>query len=157
MTQTKKEIRAMISELEQALYAQNPSAYLYDRIQALSGELDNAPENFMDRIIDSHRHLCKAKNMGLKEAYGNEPIMYYSAGVAGEAGELIGGLCKAARNGYNYDKFRQAVIEELPDVYIYGCVLAYVADINLEEEILKKVDMVVKRADDGYYGPPLEK
>lgn len=159
MKRTKKEIRGIISELadlETQLYPDAYNGSVEPKIKALRKEMETAPEDFMDRILDSHRQLCAAKNMDLKEAYGQDPLMYYTLGMCGEVGEMANGLVKSLRNGTNEEKSRQAIIDELPDAFIYGTVLAFVADVDIEEEILKKVDIVVERANSGYYGVPFK-
>lgn len=153
---TKKEIRSTIEELE-AVKTVPPEKFkdrITARIQALSSEMEAAPEDFVDNILKSHRTLCNIKNMGLKDAYGQDPIMYYTLGMVGEVGEIANKLVKGHRNGYNAEKAREAVRSELPDAFIYGTILAYVANVDIQTEINDKVEIVVQRAKEGYYGNP---
>jgi NTP pyrophosphatase (non-canonical NTP hydrolase) len=122
----------------------------------LEKEMESAPEDFIDNILESHRTLCKVKNMDLKAAYGHNPFLYYSCGVAGEAGEICNKLVKGFRNGFSLKNAREAVRTELPDVFIYGTVLGFIADLDIQKEINDKVETVVERALSGYYGEPFK-
>jgi len=165
--ETKSEIRARIDELERLrshrdheLTVHGTVAVVHEldqRIQELHRDLDSAEEDLSSNIIKSHKALCKVKQMGEKEAYGNDPAVYYTLGVCGEAGEMANAIVKAQRNKNNRDKVLAAVRSELPDVVIYAYVLAHVLDIDLSKLVNEKVDVVVKRAIDGYYGGPLER
>jgi NTP pyrophosphatase (non-canonical NTP hydrolase) len=155
MKQTKKEIRARIEELQSLLSSipdQTVKQILGARIKVLQNELSAAPEDFIDSVLESHRAICRAKNMGAKEAYGQEPIMYYSLAICGEAGEMANKIVKGLRDGYNNQKSYQAVMSELPDILIYSIVLAHVMDIDIGELINNKVEIVIQRAVNGYYG-----
>lgn len=163
-SETKSEIRARIDELQRVCERFNGwllTSGLKDdidkRLAELHEELEAAEEDLSSNIIRSHKALCKVKKMGEKEAYGNDPAVYYTLGVCGEAGEMANAIVKAQRNGNNRDKVLAAVKSELPDVIIYAFVLAYVLDIDLSKLVNEKVDIVVQRALDGYYGGPLER
>ncbi len=73
-------------------------------------------------------------------------------GICGEAGELANNIVKSLRNGWDRDRILEAVKGELPDVIIYSYVLAYVLDIDLTSLVNEKVEIVINRANVGYYG-----
>lgn len=168
--ETKSEIRARIDELVvlmggvedtikktrdiELIWLRNS---LEERIGKLRAALDEAEEDTSTSIIRSHKAICKVKQMEEKAAYGNDPAVYYTLGVCGEAGEMANAIVKALRNGLDREKILNAVKSELPDVIIYSYVLAYVLDIDLSKLVNEKVDVVVRRAHDGYYGAPLPK
>jgi NTP pyrophosphatase (non-canonical NTP hydrolase) len=162
-TETKSEIRARIDELskirealESSLTSSTLEQDVKHRINELYKELDTAEEDISTSIIDSHRALCKVKNMGEKEAYGHDPALYYALGVCGEAGEMANAIVKAMRYGPNArERYVPAIIGELPDVIIYAHVLAYTHDINLNQLVGQKANIVIQRAIDGYYGGKL--
>lgn len=112
-------------------------------------------DEIMDFILDSHKTICEIKQMDEKEAYGHDPAVYYTLGVAGEAGEMANEIVKALRDGYNEERVKNAVKKELPDVIIYSYILAYVLDLDLTDLVKDKVQIVTQRAKDGYYGGPL--
>ena len=120
--------------------------------QQLLEKMDTYPETIMDSVIRSHKAICKAKNMEEKSAFGNDPAVYYSLGICSEAGELAKDIIRGLRNGWNKEELLNAVKGELPDVVIYSYVLAYVLDIDLTALVNAKVDIVVNRAENGYYG-----
>jgi NTP pyrophosphatase (non-canonical NTP hydrolase) len=166
---TKSEIDARLNELnavlnkakdEIRLSAYNSGVeirdFLMHRIQQLEKEREQAPDDIFSAIVESHKILCNIKQMGEKEAYGQNPAFYYSAGVAGEAGELLNKMVKAFRHGGDASEgLRAAVLSELPDVVIYAFVLAYVMDIDLTKLVTEKAHVVIDRARLGYYGGPL--
>lgn len=157
MKRTKKEIRGIIDELKSLECDICPDLYndsVVPRIKVLQEEMESAPEDFIEHVMKSHIELCKIKNMGTKEAYGQNPILYYAAGVSAESGELLNKLIRSLRNGYDEKDAVEAVRSELPDVYIYGAVLAYVCGLDIMNEVREKVDIVVQRVHDGYYGKP---
>lgn len=154
--ETKSEIRARIDELEKLSALVPGMGIIQTRLEALRAQLADADEDLSSSIIRSHKALCKVKNMGEKAAYGNDPAVYYTLGVCGEAGEMANEIVKSLRNGHDRGRILQAVKSELPDVIIYSYVLAYVLDINLSQLVNEKVDIVVQRAYDGYYGGPLQ-
>lgn len=118
-------------------------------------ERKTSQDEIMDFILDSHKTICKIKQMGEKEAYGHDPAVYYTLGVAGEAGEMANEIVKALRDGYDPERVKNAVKKELPDVIIYSYILAYVLDLDLTDLVKGKVEIVTQRAKDGYYGGPL--
>lgn len=93
--------------------------------------------------------------MDERAAYGHDPAVYYTMGVCGEAGEMANAIVKAMRNGEDKALVLKAVMSELPDVIIYSFVLAHVLNIDLAKLVNEKVDVVVRRAHEGYYGGPL--
>jgi hypothetical protein len=164
--ETKSEIRARIDELERTrdmvmdvdvpLGDQEAFQRVFDlRLKRLEAELANADEDIFKSVIRSHVAVCAAKKMDEKAAYGQDPAMYYSLAVCGEAGEMGNKIVKALRNGNDPEASRRAVISELPDVFIYGAVLAHVLDIDLTKLVNEKVDVVIQRAEGGYYGGAL--
>lgn len=154
--ETKSEIRARIDELEKLSALVPGMGIVQTRLEALRAQLADAEEDLSSSIIRSHKALCKVKNMEEKAAYGNDPAVYYTLGVCGEAGEMANAIVKSLRNGLDRQRILDAVKSELPDVIIYSYVLAYVLDINLSQLVNEKVDIVVQRAYDGYYGGPLQ-
>jgi len=116
----------------------------------------NINDDLIKLVLTSHDVICEVKKMGPKEAYGQDPIMYYSLAINGEAGEMANKIVKGHRNGYDEQKARQAVISELPDIIIYSIILAFVTDINLLELVRKKVKIVIDRARSGYYGHEIQ-
>jgi len=158
--ETKSEIRARIQELEKLRTHIDSISLAHEmdqRIQELHRELSSAEEDLSAAIIRSHKAICQVKKMGEKAAYGNDPAVYYTLGVCGEAGEMANAIVKALRNGLDRSKILEAVKSELPDVIIYSYVLAYVLDIDLSKLVNEKVEVVVQRAHDGYYGGELPK
>lgn len=176
MNETKSEIRARIEELKDlraALVAKADvdvaelqlsiveaaevlAESVDQRIQALREKLESAEEDLFRSVVRSHEVLCAVKNMDLKAAYGQDPAMYYTMGICGEAGEMANKIVKALRNGSSPEKAREAVISELPDVIIYSAVLAFVLDIDLTKLVNEKVQIVTERAESGYYGEAFE-
>jgi NTP pyrophosphatase (non-canonical NTP hydrolase) len=160
--ETKSEIRARIDELQKfkeefwssrtAIVAEDT---LDKRLQQLHRDLASAEEDLSSSIIRSHKAICKVKQMDEKAAYGNDPAMYYTLGICGEAGEMANAIVKAQRNGADKEKVLEAVKSELPDVVIYSYVLAYVLDIDLSKLVNEKIEVVIDRANKGYYGRPL--
>lgn len=160
--ETKTELRARINELQSIIQQireedgyQSISALLKDRIEQLSADEANAVQDIRSSVLDSHKAICSAKNMSEKEAYGNNPTLYYTLAIAGECGEMANSIVKNCRNGYNEESVINSIKSELPDVVIYSYILAYVMDIDLASLVAEKCQTVVKRAESGYYGGPL--
>jgi NTP pyrophosphatase (non-canonical NTP hydrolase) len=160
--ETKSEIRARIDELQKLreMFWSSKTAILVEdqidkRLQELHRDLSSAEEDLSSSIIRSHKAICKAKQMDEKAAYGNDPAVYYTLGICGEAGEMANAIVKAQRNGADQAKVLEAIKGELPDVVIYSYVLAYVLDIDLSKLVNEKVEVVIDRANKGYYGRPL--
>lgn len=172
MNETKSEIRARIDELKRlkrwlldkrnADFAEIQVSLIEagetlanevdERITTLNKKLEIAEEDLFRSVVRSHEVLCSVKNMDLKAAYGQDPAMYYTMGICGEAGEMANKIVKALRNGDDPGKAREAVMSELPDVIIYSAVLAFVLDIDLTKLVNEKVSVVTDRAESGYYG-----
>jgi len=161
---TKTEIDARIDELcrlrEEArgatFAARGVFSVVDDRIQELTDERGTAIDDIFSAIVESHKILCRIKQMSEKEAYGQDPAFYYGSAVSGEAGEMVNKMVKALRHGGDASQaLRAAVLSELPDVVIYAFVLAYVLDIDLTRLVTEKAHVVVERAMSGYYGGPL--
>lgn len=165
--ETKSEVRARIDELERirsslSPWLDGPALVEADRAfearnRELRAEEEAAEEDLFRSVIDSHKVLCAIKEMDEDAAYGQDPAMYYTMGVCGEAGEMANKIVKALRNGNDPDAARRAVVSELPDVIIYSAVLAHVLEIDLTKLVNDKVQVVIRRAEDGYYGGPLGK
>lgn len=162
--ETKSEIRARIDELRrvrESFHSTLLMSRMEDdvdrRIRELQDSLEAADEDLSASIIRSHKAICRAKSMGEKEAYGNDPAVYYTLGICGEAGEMANAVVKAQRNGQDMAKVVEAVKSELPDVVVYSFILAHVLDLNLPQMVAEKVEIVIQRANDGYYGGPLKK
>lgn len=166
MNETKSELRARLDELRRTREALGPLLDGPALIQAdeafasREAELrvaeERAEEDLFRSVLQSHKALCAIKEMEEDAAYGQDPAMYYTLGVCGEAGEMANKIVKALRNGNDPDAAKKAVVSELPDVIIYSAVLAYVLDIDLTRLVNEKVGIVVKRALDGYYGGSLK-
>ncbi len=161
--ETKSEIRARIDELQRIqeefqslLLVSRLETIVALRIKSLREELEKAEEDLSSSIIRSHKAICKVKQMDEKAAYGNDPAVYYTLGICGEAGEMANAIVKAQRNGADQGKVLEAVKSELPDVVIYSYVLAYVLGIDLSKLVNDKVEVVIQRAEKGYYGAPLK-
>jgi len=162
LVETKSEIRARIDELQkvrEAFHSSLLASKLEDdverRMKELYRALESAEEDLSASIIRSHKAICEVKQMGEKDAYGNDPAMYYTLGICGEAGEMANAIVKARRNGEDQARVLEAVKSELPDVIVYSYVLAHVLDIDLSKLVNDKVEIVIKRAREGYYGEPL--
>lgn len=162
MAETKAEILARISELQKvseefwsSLTAPSVEQTIERRLEELRGLLDGAEDDIFKSVIRSHEAICEVKKMHPKAAYGQDPALYYSLAVCGEAGEMGNKIVKALRNGNDPEATRRAVISELPDVVIYGAVLAHVLDIDLAKLVNEKVGVVIERALSGHYGGPL--
>ena len=163
VNETKCEIRARMDEIEKvlALLAEGGNTEISDalirRAEGLKIDLETAQEDLFKSVIQSHKVLCAVKKMDEDAAFGQDPAMYYTMGVCGEAGEMANKIVKALRNGNDPEAAKRAVMSELPDVFIYGAVLAYVLDIDLTRLVNDKVQVVMDRAREGYYGQPLSK
>jgi len=132
--ETKNEIRVRIDEVNKlsTKLSQINSDVVIDRLKELEAQLGAADEDMTIAVIESHKALCKVKNMGEKEAYGHDPALYYTLGICAESGELANNITRALRFGPGaHEKFVKAIESELPDVIIYSYVLAYTHDINL--------------------------
>lgn len=166
---TKLEIDAILDELrlllensskERALSDNNSGRKIQEalrlRVEQLEKERDLAPSDIFSATVESHKILCDVKQMGEKEAYGQDPAFYYGSAISGEAGEMVNKMIKALRNGGDAtNRLFEAVVSELPDICIYSFVLAYVLDIDLTHLVSEKAKIVIQRAKNGYYGGPL--
>ena len=123
---------------------------------------DDKPKNIptindvIQNVIRSHKAICAFKGMGEKDAYGQDPIMYYTLAINGEAGEMANKIVKGHRNGYNKKNAIEAVKSEIHDIFIYTIVLAYVLDIDLSQLVNEKVEVIIQRAKSGYYGGEIQ-
>ncbi len=161
--ETKSEIRARIDEIQKvreefwsSITANQIEITLEKRLHQLHQELELAEEDLSSSILRSHKAICKVKQMDEKAAYGNDPAIYYTLGICGEAGEMANAIVKSQRNGADAQKVLAAVKSELPDVVIYSYILAHVLDIDLSNLVNEKVEIVIDRAIKGYYGEPLK-
>lgn len=125
-------------------------------ISKLEVDMSEAEEDLASSIIRSHKAVCEAKQMEENAAYGHDPAVYYSLAICGEAGEMANAIVKSMRNGTDTGAVLEAVKSELPDVVIYSYVLAHVLKMDLPKLVNEKVEIVIKRAYDGYYGPKLK-
>ena len=159
MKQSKSEIQARIDELKAVLELTDKDtaarAHIMSRLGELRDEIGHAEEDNLRSVIRSHAAICKAKNMDEKDAYGQDPALYYSLAICGEAGEMGNKIVKGLRNGNDPGASVRAIESELPDVFIYGFVLAYVLGIDIVKLVNEKVDVVIERALNGYYGGEL--
>ncbi|HEY8094991.1 MAG TPA: hypothetical protein VIE65_02715 [Methylobacter sp.] len=161
--ETKSEIRARLDELNQLAGRLDPDTddkimrYINDRRDILNIKLEASAEDLFRSVVRSHEAVCAAKQMDERAAYGQDPAMYYTLAICGEAGEMGNKIVKALRNGNDPKAAKNAIMSELPDIFIYGAVLAYVLDIDLTRLVNEKVQIVIERADSGYYGGPLPK
>ena len=166
--ETRSELRARLSELKRfkkwirAEEIQRPGwtkrhdiGWVDDRVAELEEQLKGATEDLFKSVIKSHEVICAVKKMDAKAAYGQDPGMYYTLAVCGEAGEMANKIVKALRNGNDPTAIRKAIMSELPDVIIYGAVLGHVMDLDVSKLVNDKVGVVIERAQSGYYGPPL--
>lgn len=162
MKETKAEIQARIDEVEKALGANRHmlshvlvEQHLEPRLEALRSQLEGAAEDIFRSVVRSHDAICAVKKMGPKEAYGQDPALYYALAICGEAGEMGNKIIKALRNGDDFQATKDAVVSEIPDVIIYSAVLAYVLDLDLTRLVNEKAEVVIRRALDGHYGGQL--
>lgn len=163
INETKSELRARLNELDslieiiESCMVMNMTARraVADRRREIEEKLNEASEDLFKSVLQSHKVLCAIKEMDEDTAYGQDPAIYYTLGVCGEAGEMANKIVKALRNGNDPDAARRAVISELPDVIIYSAVLAHVLDIDLTKLVNDKVSVIMDRAKTGYYGGPL--
>lgn len=166
LNETKSEIRARLEELNGLRKELDPwldgvalveaDRMFEARIRNLESAEESAEEDLFRSVVDSHKVLCEVKKMDEKAAYGQNPAVYYGLGICGEAGEMGNKIVKALRNGDDPDAAKKAVEKELPDVIIYSAVLAHVMDVDLTRLVNEKVQVVIQRALDGYYGGPLD-
>jgi len=162
INETKNEIRARINELDNLFNSLINESYdientILKRKCELVNSLSFAEEDIFTSVLKSHKVLCEMKEMKENEAYGQDPAMYYTLAICGEAGEMGNKIVKALRNGNDPDGAKNAIISELPDIIIYSAVLAHVLNINLTNLINSKVEVVIERAKNGYYGGKLKK
>lgn len=164
--ETKGEILARIFELDsvEALLrsvvppdANELSVFVETRLEVLRAQAAVAGEDLFKSVIRSHEAVCAAKQMDERAAYGQDPAMYYTLAICGESGEMGNKIVKALRNGDDPGAAKKAVESELPDIFIYGAVLAHVLEIDLTKLVNEKVSVVIERAESGYYGGPLPK
>lgn len=160
--ESKSEIQARIEELRSIMNKLIPepnAASVRNTINSRIVELEllqrQAVEDIHTSILESHKAICNAKNMGEKEAYGNNPALYYTLAIAGECGEMANSIVKNCRNGYNAESVLDSIKSELPDVVIYSFILAHVMGIDISMLVSDKCKTVVARAESGYYGGPL--
>lgn len=78
----------------------------------------------------------------LIENFGVNHPTFWGCALAGEAGEVANILKKYERDGF-LDNYKLA--EELADVFIYVVLTARVHHINLQDAILRKLEVVAKR------------
>lgn len=157
MRESKAELRARLDELRLMASEDDIAvrAYVRRRTAELTSQMSGAEEDNLRSVVRSHVAICEAKGMDEKDAYGQDPALYYSLAICGEAGEMGNKIVKGLRNGNDPDASVRAIESELPDVFIYGFVLAHVLEIDIVKLVNEKVDVVIQRALDGYYGGKL--
>ena len=156
----KNEIFAKIEELDKLRVMQLNSElenHIKERQNKLINMMKTANEDIVSAVISSHHVMCSVKNMSPNEAFGNDPFVYYGLGLVGESGELAGALLRIIRNSGTHEDKRIAIEEELADCIIYAIVLAYSTGIDIVKVLNEKVQVVIDRAQSGYYGGPLKK
>ena len=77
------------------------------------------------------------------ENFGRPHYSYWGCALAGEVGELCNLIKKLERDGQKIEINHFA--EELADIFIYTQLIAEVFEIDLEEAILNKIEIVKKR------------
>lgn len=156
---TKDHYLFAISQLEQLSEKCSGTSkeVLLNRIQALRLELESAPVSSKQSVFDSHEILCRYKNTNAKAAFNMDPGMMYLMGVAAESGELLNKAIRVIRHDGGIDKIRAAIETEAQDVYIYLQLVCMFFDIDLDKLVVEKSKVIVERALNGYYGPPIVK
>lgn len=66
---------------------------------------------------------------------------YLSLALAGEAGEVANCVKKIMRGDVSYSEYKQEVIEEVVDVFIYVMKLSYQMDFDLGKKYLEKLEV----------------
>jgi hypothetical protein len=151
------ELDRLMNQIPDGGLPETVRSYLLARKKELEDLGVQSQDPILTSVIRSHKAICAAKNMEEKAAYGQDPAVYYSLGICGEAGELANNVVKSLRNGWDRVRILEAVKGELPDVIIYSYILAYVLDIDLTKLVNEKVEIVIKRANAGYYGGEIGK
>lgn len=117
---------------------------------------DNSYQDIFSSVLDSHKAMCKIKNMGKMEAFGHNPSIFYGLALSGECGELANKLVKVIRVNGTREQEREAIGSELQDVAFYMVLLAYTMEINIVKLVNEKAKIVIERAKSGYYGGALK-
>ena len=159
MTHTKSTIKFSQRLIDKALSINDPiklKQYLVSQKIKLSKMVLMAQPDMIRGTMLAHKKLCKSKNMHEKAAFGHEPALFYGLALSGECGELANNLTKAARTGNSKKKFRDAVLGEIADVFIYTILLAYMVGVDPHEIVEEKNKIVIQRAKNGYYGGPIQ-
>lgn len=60
--------------------------------------------------------------------------------LAGEVGEFCNVLKKITRGDHSWDSSKPILSEELADIFIYLLKISNQADIDIEQEVLKKIE-----------------
>jgi NTP pyrophosphatase (non-canonical NTP hydrolase) len=79
------------------------------------------------------------------ENFGKEYASYWGCALAGEVGEACNLIKKMERDNL---EIKDNLKEELADIFIYTELLAQYFGIDLEKEILKKLEVIEKRRKD---------
>lgn len=77
------------------------------------------------------------------ENFGQPHLSYWGCALAGEVGELCNLIKKFERDGQKMEIHQ--VGDELADIFIYLQLTAEVLQIDLQEAILRKIEIVKKR------------
>lgn len=76
--------------------------------------------------------------------FGKDHPTYWGCAIAGEVGELANLLKKAEREN-SVEKYLTDISYELADVFIYTILISKLYDIDLIDNILKKLEIVKNR------------
>ncbi len=92
------------------------------------------------RVIKISKRFEEIINM--IENFGCNHPSYWGCALAGEVGEACNLIKKHERDGID---IKDELGEELGDVFIYTVLTAHYFGINLEKEIIKKIEIIKER------------
>ena len=78
------------------------------------------------------------------ENFGKDPLLYWSNALAGEVGELCNLVKKWERDGASTELWKKMGLE-LADIFIYSVLFARKMDMNFEEFIDIKLQIIKNR------------
>jgi NTP pyrophosphatase (non-canonical NTP hydrolase) len=96
------------------------------------------------RVFDSQRMTTFKWSSPISES-DSAPLLHNVVGLTGEVGELANVVKKYDRGDFDYATLTGILPGELADVFIYVMKLAYQADIDLEDAIVRKQSENEKR------------
>jgi len=67
-------------------------------------------------------------------------LEYLTLALSGESGEVANCVKKVIRGDVSYQDYKEEIIKEITDVFIYVIKFAYQMDFDLEEAYLKKTE-----------------